>query len=198
MIYKYCRRCGKRLKGEENRIRGFGRICYEKVKKEVHVDPLIFTPIEQTQRQIERLKMQEQALRAEAEQASRARANLEARQEQSRAERRGKAKSKAEQKTPQGAEQRKSQGLKSEGQGAEQESKARQAEQEQKEQESREARQEARAEGKPLEENLLKENQNKSKGGKGVIPSHLEKTLTPTRKKPLLFTPHTRPPTPYI
>jgi hypothetical protein len=34
MIYKYCRRCGKRLKGEENRARGFGPVCFEKTKRE--------------------------------------------------------------------------------------------------------------------------------------------------------------------
>ena len=34
MIYKYCRRCGKLLKGEENRARGFGPICFEKAKRE--------------------------------------------------------------------------------------------------------------------------------------------------------------------
>ena len=34
MIYKYCRRCGKRLKGEENRARGFGPVCFEKTRPE--------------------------------------------------------------------------------------------------------------------------------------------------------------------
>ena len=34
MIYKYCRRCGKRLKGAENRARGFGPVCFEKSRAE--------------------------------------------------------------------------------------------------------------------------------------------------------------------
>ena len=34
MIYKYCRRCGRRLVGEENRARGYGRVCYERAKRE--------------------------------------------------------------------------------------------------------------------------------------------------------------------
>lgn len=34
MIYKYCRRCGKRLKGAENRARGFGPVCFEKTRAE--------------------------------------------------------------------------------------------------------------------------------------------------------------------
>lgn len=34
MIYKYCRRCGKRLKGEKNRARGFGAVCFAKQRAE--------------------------------------------------------------------------------------------------------------------------------------------------------------------
>lgn len=30
MMYKYCRRCGRRLVGEENRRRGYGKTCYAK------------------------------------------------------------------------------------------------------------------------------------------------------------------------
>lgn len=41
MIYKYCRRCGKRLKGEENRLRGYGKTCFEKIKAEAHVPHIV-------------------------------------------------------------------------------------------------------------------------------------------------------------
>lgn len=34
MMYKYCRRCGRRLKGVANRLRGYGETCYEKSKEE--------------------------------------------------------------------------------------------------------------------------------------------------------------------
>ena len=57
MIYKYCRRCGKRLKGEENRLRGYGKICYAKAQAESKQSPLIpqqltlFTEIDKAQRQ---------------------------------------------------------------------------------------------------------------------------------------------------
>ena len=34
MIYKYCRRCGRRLEGEENRRRGYGETCFEKAQRE--------------------------------------------------------------------------------------------------------------------------------------------------------------------
>lgn len=137
MIYKYCQRCGKRLKGEENRIRGFGKICYEKARAEAQgLVPLITPTRAQEQREIKRLKAEEQRARAEAEELSRARARLQARseQEQSRA---------------------------SESQSREQD----------------------------FKENFSSR-QDKSKG---VKPPHLEKTLTPTYKKGLLFTPHTPP-----
>ena len=41
MIYKYCRRCGRRLIGEENRLRGYGETCYEKAQREAQARPLI-------------------------------------------------------------------------------------------------------------------------------------------------------------
>ena len=33
-IYKYCLRCGRKLKNPEARIRGFGMVCYNKMKQE--------------------------------------------------------------------------------------------------------------------------------------------------------------------
>ena len=41
MIYKYCRRCGKLLKGDENRRRGYGKTCYVKAKAQGVISPLI-------------------------------------------------------------------------------------------------------------------------------------------------------------
>lgn len=121
MIYKYCRRCGKRLKSEENRIRGYGETCYEKARQEAQgVVPLISPSKEQIQRELKRLRAEEQRAKAEAEQAERARERLEARQTKS---------------------------------------------------------------------------QEQSKAGR---PPHLEKTLSPTCKKPLLFMPHTATPSPDI
>ena len=32
--YNYCIRCGRRLKSQENRIRGMGKVCYEKSLRE--------------------------------------------------------------------------------------------------------------------------------------------------------------------
>ena len=32
--YNYCIRCGRKLKSVENRIRGMGKICYEKSLRE--------------------------------------------------------------------------------------------------------------------------------------------------------------------
>lgn len=32
ILYKYCLRCGRRLKSEEARMRGMGKICAEKMK----------------------------------------------------------------------------------------------------------------------------------------------------------------------
>ena len=48
MIYKYCRRCGRRLKGEENRARGYGETCFLKARAEAEgrltmlVQPSVF------------------------------------------------------------------------------------------------------------------------------------------------------------
>lgn len=41
MIYKYCRRCGRRLIGAENRLRGYGETCYAKAQREAQARPLI-------------------------------------------------------------------------------------------------------------------------------------------------------------
>ena len=50
MIYKYCKRCGKRLKSDENRQRGFGEKCFEKAKMELlGMHPLITPPCTQAQ-----------------------------------------------------------------------------------------------------------------------------------------------------
>lgn len=139
MIYKYCQRCGKRLKGEENRIRGFGKICYEKAKAEAQgLTPLITPTRAQEQREIKRLKAEEQRARVEAEELSKARARLQARQDKSQ-------------------------------------------------EQSKTAREQSKRQG--TKENLQAE-QDKGRGGQ---PPHLEKTLTPTYKKGLLFTPHTHP-----
>ena len=44
-FYKYCRRCGKRLKGDENRIRGYGKTCFTKIQSEIQKDmPLLIPP----------------------------------------------------------------------------------------------------------------------------------------------------------
>ena len=32
--YNYCIRCGRRLKSQENRLRGMGKTCYEKSLRE--------------------------------------------------------------------------------------------------------------------------------------------------------------------
>ena len=34
MIYKYCRRCGRLLQGAENRLRGYGEVCFAKTQVE--------------------------------------------------------------------------------------------------------------------------------------------------------------------
>jgi hypothetical protein len=85
MIYKYCRRCGRRLEGEENRLRGYGETCFLKAQREAQgVHPLISPPNKQVQEQVKRLEIQAQRARAEAEQAERARARLQEMQEQSK------------------------------------------------------------------------------------------------------------------
>ena len=40
-MYKYCLRCGRRLISDEARIRGYGKICEEKAKKQAKKRPLI-------------------------------------------------------------------------------------------------------------------------------------------------------------
>ena len=138
MIYKYCQRCGKRLKGEENRLRGYGKTCFEKARQEAQgMTPLITPPREQVQKELKRLKAKEARARAEAEEISKARARLQASQEQTKGQGKRQGKSKQEK--------------------------------------SQEARQE----------------KSSQEQGKRARPPHLEKTLTPTYKKPFLFTPHT-------
>ena len=44
-LYKYCKRCGKRLKGEENRIRGYGKTCFLRVRKEAEKDLRMIVPL---------------------------------------------------------------------------------------------------------------------------------------------------------
>ena len=46
MIYKYCRRCGRLLKGEENRKRGFGETCFKKVQAGTGRKALVPLPLE--------------------------------------------------------------------------------------------------------------------------------------------------------
>jgi hypothetical protein len=155
-LYKYCRRCGKRLKGAENRIRGYGQTCYEKARQEAQgMTPLLSPTIEQTEKELKRLRAKEQSARAEAEEISRARARLQARAEQ-------------------GARQSQEQSKKSK------------------------AKRQSKSEGKIFTENLQGEKGQKSSNEflNQPKPPHLEKTLTPTPKKPLLFTPHTPTPTP--
>ena len=131
--YKFCRRCGRRLKGEENRLRGFGEICFQKAKIESSgITPLLTPTYAQAKREIDRLKAEEQALRARAEEASKARARAEARANHPKAKGQGKG------------------------------------------------------------QNLQVEKSSRQKTRGGETP-HLENTLSPTYKKPLLFTPHTRP-----
>ena len=42
-LYKYCLRCGRRLKTETARLRGYGTICAEKAKQEGRLKRLIPT-----------------------------------------------------------------------------------------------------------------------------------------------------------
>ena len=60
-FYKYCKRCGKRLKGEENRLRGFGETCFRRVQSDAQKDlnPLVPPsnyPIEIITKQVEKGK----------------------------------------------------------------------------------------------------------------------------------------------
>lgn len=150
-LYKYCRRCGKRLKGEENRIRGYGKTCFEHVRRgedkglSVLVLPdalpieIIYEPKDE-----------------------------KGKNQQSKAQ----SKAKARVKSKEISEQEQSQ-----EQGNAQES-----------EQSIKAKQESKGQSK---KNFQEQEQSK-----GARPPHLEKTLTPTRKKPMLFMPHTATPTP--
>jgi len=138
MIYKYCRRCGRRLEGIENRLRGYGETCFAKAQREARgVHPLLSPSSEQAEKQIKRLTETEQRARAEAEQARQDRERLTERQR------------------------------------AEQESKA---------------ERQTKTESTKQVENSLRKNFSSRE------TPHLEKTLSPTSKKPLLFRPHTSPP----
>lgn len=39
-LYKVCKRCGRKLKDIECRQRGYGKICWEKIKKQKHLKKL--------------------------------------------------------------------------------------------------------------------------------------------------------------
>lgn len=41
--YEFCLRCGRKLKTEVNRKRGFGELCWKKIHNN-HVKPLFITP----------------------------------------------------------------------------------------------------------------------------------------------------------
>lgn len=43
-LYKYCKRCGKRLKGEENRQRGYGETCFKRVQADAKKDLNLLIP----------------------------------------------------------------------------------------------------------------------------------------------------------
>ena len=75
MIYKYCRRCGKRLKGEENRIRGYGKICFEKARAEARRRALVPPETPPREKQLENAEQGKERGREqskEAEQGQRA------------------------------------------------------------------------------------------------------------------------------
>lgn len=141
MIYKYCRRCGKVLKGEENRKRGYGKTCFAKARAEAEKDLFLLVTPDRYPIEIGIAEQSEEPSRAESksqgEEQSRARAKSQSK---------GREQSKAERKI--------------QGQGA---------------------------------EKNFQEQVEKSKRG---VPPHLEKTLTPTHRKPLFITPHTPPPIP--
>ena len=75
-FYKYCKRCGKRLKGEENRIRGFGKTCFQRVQAEAQKDLNLLIspsnyPIEIDTKQGEKGKnLRERGARAKQEESS--------------------------------------------------------------------------------------------------------------------------------
>ena len=141
-LYKYCKRCGKRLKGEENRLRGYGKTCFQRVRREQEDKIRVLVPIDTLPIEIisepkdEKGKIQQ-----------------------------GKVKSKGL------SEPRKTQGSEP----------------------SRVQIFQANFQSKGQSKKIFHK-QEQSKGGR---PPHLEKTLTPTYKKPLLFRPHTATPTPY-
>lgn len=117
MIYKYCKRCGRQLKSEENRLRGFGKVCFERARIEAKNEMSLIVPLSNYPIEIDL--------------------------------------------QPKGEEV--------------------------KNQQSQKAKQ---SQGEAVQ---ILQSQSKKQGGK---PPHLEETLTPTSKKPLLFTPHIVPPTP--
>ena len=43
-LYKYCKRCGKLLKGEENRRRGYGKTCFQKIFTESREELTLIVP----------------------------------------------------------------------------------------------------------------------------------------------------------
>lgn len=61
MIFKYCRRCGKLLKGEENRKRGYGETCFRKTRAEAHRKALVPLPLESPHRETAETEQSERA-----------------------------------------------------------------------------------------------------------------------------------------
>lgn len=58
-LYKYCRRCGKRLEGTENRLRGYGETCFKKAQAEAQRVVLVETePRGDAQRETKNLSEQ--------------------------------------------------------------------------------------------------------------------------------------------
>ena len=117
-FYKYCKRCGKRLKGEENRIRGFGKTCFQRVQAEAQKDLNLLIspsnyPIEIDTKQGEKGKnLQGRGARAKQEESS-AKPKLRAKQiiktsQEPRPDSKGKQEDKAKDK--QAKEQSKGQG----------------------------------------------------------------------------------------
>lgn len=39
-IHKYCLRCGRKLKNEEYRVRGYGEVCWKKMQSEKNLRKL--------------------------------------------------------------------------------------------------------------------------------------------------------------
>ena len=130
MIYKYCKRCGRQLKSEENRLRGFGKVCFERARIEAKNEMSLIVPLSNYPIEIDLQPKGEEVKNQQSQKAKQSQG--EAKQNQSKA--------------------------KSQGEAVQ-----------------------------------ILQSQSKKQGGK---PPHLEETLTPTSKKPLLFTPHIVPPTP--